>query len=190
MAQRLERELVRRFHRAQKLAQGVRQPVDAPLPGWVAPAYEGFKPIFVEMERTGFPISLPFGRLLAMAEGRSLIEELLEANTITRLLEIDAEQRAMLVPIVAQQMAAYTPRARPELKGFFLGTRMWFHAARGIEPTAKALALLTAATGVEPLDDGLKLARRRWDERLHRWRGELDESVPGWREIAAAQPVR
>jgi len=44
-----------------------------------------------------------------------------------------------------------------------------------IEPTPAEVALLAAASGIEPLDDGLDRARKRWEDRIRHWRRKLEE---------------
>ena len=80
----------------------------------------------------------------------------------------------------------------PTLFGFYAGVRVMLRWTRSEEPKASDVALLAAASGVEPFtgrSPTLDSNRKRWEKRIKRWKEEMDEET--WRaalETAAWAP--
>lgn len=93
--------------------------------------------------------------------------------------------RARVLPMAETQLQRRGARRRhdPTLYHFFVGVRVAMTAAGHGDPKPSQLALLAAAAGIEPLDEGLTRARRRWEDRLRRWPAEMDRT--DWRPLAA-----
>lgn len=191
----VEHAFVRILCRAEKRGQGARQPKALSIPAWVAPTLDEFMVEFrcVGPFYTG-PVSDGLGRLLLSAEGRGILELMVSGGVEEALAGLDAKSRAALerdyMPSVRAQFKKLPPRAHPTVQSFFHGTCAWFYFRQRPDPTAKTLALLAAATGIEPITEGMKLARKRWDERLYRWRRQMDQVNPSWRESIGTAPVR
>ena len=60
------------------------------------------------------------------------------------------------------------------LRGFYDGVRKVFKAGGRPVPTARDIALLAAAAGLEPLEPSLNDTRRRWENRIGRWKREKE----------------
>jgi hypothetical protein len=190
--------LVRRFHRKVRYADGNRTRRDEAEPAWVPQAFADLKravsdsavvSVVVHMLAAAFSIdqkptwALLDVRVPGMAQ--DLVEGLFVRGKNPAIYDPSSPGYRCMEGIAAHHKRLKR-RASPELRAFFQTTREDFHALGRGEPTAKVLALLCAARGIQPIEDSMKQARKRWDDRLTRWRAEMDNEDPEWRSKAIA----
>lgn len=111
------------------------------------------------------------------------------AETLTSDAEwsepLRAVLRGLVLPNAETLLARQGKRRRRDsaVYHFFVGVRLVMTATGHGDPKASQLALLAAAAGLEPLDEGLTQATRRWENRLRRWPAEMDQA--DWRSLTA-----
>lgn len=186
----LMREFVRRVHREGRNRERKRTRSDPPLPGWVGPTYvfcqvmiAGAGAMEVELPPIGGFIGFMVRRDLVWVAQELIFSESI-ANVVRRLEEVRGTKAGTEIEsLIEEWHSKYPPHEDREQRAFFEGTRRFFHMKGWGEPTARPLALLAASRGIEPIDQGLNLARKHWDERLGRWRRDMDRLDPNWREF-------
>jgi hypothetical protein len=189
-------EFVRRVHRKHRRQVDSRTRPDPDVPLWAAAAFADLKLGVAELARAVAvlganapkpPVTLA-GSLLP-GPLHDVVEDLFVRGKVPTLPDRSSPEYGTVAAFLQQVEArskTLRPRKHAELEAFFRGTRMEFHALGFGDPTAKVLALLCASRGMEPIDRGMAIARKHWDERLLRWRREMDAEWPYWRSNTVA----
>jgi hypothetical protein len=179
----LSRQLVRRFHREDRRCKRKRASADEPLPGWVKPAFDEF---VVATAPVPTPIELAVAA--RNPEMMMVIEEMLKTGSADWYRYLEPRARAVFevefIPLVRRYHSRFASAARAELKAFYYGTLIYFHRRGWGDPKPGEVRLLAAARGLEPITEGLDKARKLWEDRILRWKGEMDRSWPEWRRFA------
>lgn len=177
-------EFVRRLHRLGRRRAGAPAPADRAMPAWVGEAYLEFMREVDEQDDFSGLLRPGMSRGALTSPGtRALVAELVLNGTVEKLSDMleGSNNAPEVLPLVESLEAHHRrlkPRDRIELRAFFYGVRGHFHIRDLGEPTARDMALLACARGLEPIERGLNLARKHWDERIGRWRREIDAVVP------------
>jgi hypothetical protein len=177
--------LVRGLHRGGRSGGRASAKRVRPPPGWLGGALDEF---VAWSSRAGDPRC----GLAAMVRVPALLEllrQLCRTGDVTSLRDLDARGRAVfeaeLMPTVERIHRMFRPAEKPALQCFYFGVRLHFHLNGWGEPGARELRLLAAARELEPIEEGLDRARKRWEDRMARWRDEMDRD---WRDWRAALP--
>jgi len=153
----VETQLARALWIEQRRHDGLRSVANKPLPQWVADALPDYLLAAKEAR-------LPAGLLGMMTNPAffEIIEQLCETGGVRWIRGYSDAQRAELAKHVQGVVASRKPAQDRALQAFFLGTRATFHLNRRGEPKASDMRWLAAARGLEPIDNGLDRARKRW----------------------------
>lgn len=198
-------EFSRRIHRKHRRQGNARTRPDPKVPAWAASAFTDLKlgvaylapaAAFVAAFAPFLPVApkplVSLAGALMPGAFHDLVESLLVRGEVPSLPDPSSPDHDAAVVLLRRIDVRYqTLRARKHdaLRAFFRGTRIEFHAREYGDPTAKTFALLCAARGLEPLTDGMNKARKRWDQRLERWRPEMDAAEPQWGSRAIAWSI-
>lgn len=91
-------------------------------------------------------------------------------------LALDAELDLRSLRLLQAARTDYDKLRREErgLRAFYEGVRNFFERVGRAVPTARDIALLAAAGGLESLEPSLNDTRRRWENRIGRWQRERE----------------
>lgn len=192
-------EFPRRIHRQLRRRENAPTRPDPHVPAWAATAFADLKrgvagiAQLLELATALQAVAPELPTSLAGALLAGPLHDLVAALVIKGEVPVvpgpsspHHDAAAVLLRRIDVRYRTLKARQHAELRAFFRATRKEFHALHYGEPTAKVLALLCAARGIEPITDGMTKARKRWDQRLERWRPEMDAEQPEWRSRAKA----
>lgn len=176
----LRDHLARAVLREERRCKGVRAGGDRALPDWVRAALPDYLHAAHELKPS-------VGLLSGVTEPEFLgvLIELLRTGSIGLWVRaLDDGGRTELKALFKQTYEHFKPAQRAALQAFYVGVRMHFRQQGWGDPKPSEVRLLAAARELAPITDGLDRARKQWEDRLRRWRKELDG--PFWSKLCVA----
>lgn len=152
---------------------GLRAEADRKVPPWVL----GALPDCAEMAQA---MPAPSGLLGALLQAPLLLSLVMLCRTgsVAGLYRHAGDAERESLERIAAQLGHRPPAQHAALHMFYFGTRAHFHLLGRGEPTPGEVRLLAAARELDPITEGLDAARKRWEDRIRRWRKE-----PGFTEL-------
>jgi len=176
LAEAGERLLVAMVDDARAAEGGRRLKDRGPVPDWFREGLRNLEALAAHVPELA--ANNPMVNILTNPKAKPILDALLldrrEGASASLFTEPGAQAIAEQAETIIRQQMSKQGR-KDALMAFYVGVRDWRVRSGGDEPTPAEVALLAAASGLEPLDDGLDRARKRWEDRIRIWRRKREE---------------